>query len=312
MFFTEDKFFKGLRFVLALDQRNVALGEVVIQVINEDIIPELQTRKAREPDEGKQEELQKEIDIWKKYGNKSKKEGRSWNVEAVKVIGNLGNAWGLTEQDKEEMAQQITSNFYTRPKLRNSLDFSRPDRKGGPIGLLQLFKHVIGQEARSYRDREIRKRQKEIQLQTEGVDILRTIKENRPSELDRKLIREVKRDMQKYVEKRLPKEEQKSLFNRWIELAEDKGPDKVNISKDIFPEWTVETGKSTSSGDAYFKKIKNLIVKYLREEQDIHLNKAQLKKLKVSHSVADRFIRQKIASWILELVNARRNQFAQL
>jgi hypothetical protein len=90
-------------------------------------------------------------------------------------------------------------------------------------------------------------------------------------------------------------------------LAEDVGPDKVNLSKDVFPKWAEQTGKGSTMMDRNWKEVKNHIIDYLEKEQDIHLSKSQKNRLKVSQVVATMFMRKRFADWMLELVNARRS-----
>ena len=111
MFFMQDRFFRGLRLVLALDPGRVALGEVVIDAIENEYIPELEKKLEREPDEGKQAEIQELMGVWSDYANRNSSQGRSWNVEGVKVLSNMGNKWGLSESEKEKARPAVLMDF---------------------------------------------------------------------------------------------------------------------------------------------------------------------------------------------------------
>ena len=140
----EDRFFKGLRFVIALSPNKVALGEVALDVIQRNIIPELQKDQKRAKDEKKKEAIQKEIDEWKVWGDRRTPEGKSWNVEATKIVGSIGKTLFLTESQKEDVAQDVVNEFYRRnltKKLANST--------GGPKGMMRLFKDIIVKETKS-------------------------------------------------------------------------------------------------------------------------------------------------------------------
>jgi hypothetical protein len=266
----------------------------------------LKANKAKESDERKREKIQKEIEVWEKHGDRSKKEGRDWNIEAVKVIGNLGNTWNFSEQDKEEMAQHIASNFYSRPNLRNSLDFSRPDRKGGPTGLLKLFKIIIGKEALNYRNREWSKRQQDIPLETEeGRGIGRTLKDVGESDFERMDEEEFKREMDKAMLRKLPKKDDKLLYKMWRKVSDKKGPGGVNFSKDIYPEWGELTGKTSSAMDMKWKKMKKMVMDFYIKAEGRQPSKRVLKRLKISEVVADDFMRRRFATWMLEIARWR-------
>jgi hypothetical protein len=216
MFFTKDNFFRGLRLILALDQDKVMLREVLVDVIERGKIPELQTKKAREPDEGKKEELQKEIDIWKTYADRNSSQSRSWANDLTAQIGAIGNSYGFSESNKEEMAQDIVGKFYLRPNLRNKLIKS----EGGPTGLLKLFKTIVRGEAKNFH-RKLRSEQRtdgvkglrptDVALHDDGGVLIRDVADRAESELDRQMIREVKRDMSKWVNSKIRKPWRKML-----------------------------------------------------------------------------------------------------
>lgn len=315
MFFTRDRFFRGLRLVLALDPNKVAIGEVVVDAIEKEYLPQLVDQFEREPDEGRRAEIQNLIDLWSDYANRMAPQGRSWNSEATKVIVNVGNKVGKSEAQKEELAQAVAVRFYTRPKLKRFIENYDPAR--GPIGLMKAFKRAVGQEAlhlvrleRGERvDPETGERtftRKTVPLQTDEGGLIETLGDPRETELTRREIKETRREMAKWVRRRLTAEPARVLFDMWQKTAEDKGPDNVNFSRDIYPAWNEETGKSSSLMDKYWKKIKGLIVEYLEEEEGIRLGPRTLKKLKVSQRVARGFWRRRFATWMLEVVRVRR------
>jgi len=313
MFFIRDRFFRGLRLVLALDPSRVAIGEVVVDAIENEYLPELVDQLEREPDEGRRARIQNLIDVWSGYANRSSQQGRSWNVEGVKVISNVGNKVGKTESQKEELAQAVTVRFYTRPKLRGFIERYDPAR--GPIGLMRQFKKVVGQEALSLvrleRGEQVDPetgersfRRKTVPLETEEGGLIDVLHDTRETELTRREMKETKRDMAKWVEKRLSAKPAKVLFRMWHDIAEERGPDKVNFSKDIYPSWHEVTGKKSSLMDKYWKKIKRLIVEYFLEEEGWDLGPRTKKNLKISQRVASSFWRPRFASWMLEVARA--------
>jgi hypothetical protein len=305
MFFAKDKFLSGLRVVLALDPSRVALGEVVIDAINNEYIPELTTMYNKETDERKKEDIAEMIEVWEDYGDRTSSNGRKWNKVGIIQVNRVGNAWHLGESAKEDLAQDLAGRFFgadpSRKKLRNFIIEYDPMK--GPNHLLGKFSKAIYQEGIHMMRLALPKQMKNVSLDVpEGVG--ETLKEIKETDLDRYEINEFKKEMAKWVRRKLQKKEQKMLFDMWLGLAEDKGAANVNFSRDIYPEWGEATGKSSSSMDGYWKLIKQTIVDFLREE-GMRPSKKLLKNLKVSHAVARSFIRRRISEWLLELAKQR-------
>jgi hypothetical protein len=296
--------------LLALSPSRTALGEVVIDAIENEFLPNLKNELAREDDEGKRRKLEDLIELWEKYGDRRGK-GKVWAEDGLKVLSSLANQ--LTESEKEDLASDVTAMFYTRPSLRKPiLDH---DPKDGIDALRKTFKlKVRGAVLDILRTQFKKMRQERLDVDPEegGIGIQ---PEAGPSEeeweLEAAKIREVKRAMSSWVMRKLKKKEQQLLFKMWMSIAEKEGPD-VNWSRDIYPAWQDMTGKSTSSGEAYKGVIMQLVVDWLEDVYKQPMSKRQKRKLKVSEMVFDRFWMPRFAAWMLEVYHGRRSMLARV
>lgn len=305
MFFKNDRFFKGLRLMLALDPRRIAIGEVVIDVIQENFIPDLKERIGREADDEKREELELQLEEWERYGNRRTPEGFSWNEEGAKIIKSVANKFRLSDSQAEELALDVTSRFYTREKFSNFLLKYNYDK--GPDGLMKLFKKGIGQEAITQMRKKV-KELKQLSLDSHAPHDDREMYDQKGTldvAFDRYLIKDTKKHMAQWVSRELKAKPAKLLFKQWLEKAEREGPDNVS-QRDLYETWGKDTGLSDSSMDNYWKEVKRKIVEFLEEEEGVNIGRGIKKKLKLSsEEIANKFIRRRLASWVLELYRGR-------
>jgi len=312
---TEERFLRGLRLVLAFDGRHlvalnanrIALGVVVTDNIERIIIPKLQKELDSERDEGKQEEIVRQIELWEKYADDSTPEGKSWNIEAAKVVAAQAHKFKLPANDAEDLANDIASEFYTNPRLASIFD--KFDIDTGPLGLSRAFKKAVGNWALDVLKKEsIRSQKTPVSLNAPTTDEGGTIGDVVPdvsiSELDRSEFKEHLRGLTRHVFKKLNNDNAELLFSLWLEKAEDVGPDKVNFSRHIYPEWTESTGKSKALMDNHWKKIRELMRDYY---QDTYARRASVpQQSKIANVVAVMFWRQRFAAWMLAPYLGRR------
>lgn len=296
MFFMSDRFFRGLRLVLALESKNVVVGEVVLDIIENEYLPALQDALLRTQDESESRELQDLFGVWEQYGDRRSK-GSIWNEKATQIISAVGNKFRMSESQKEDMAGDAAALFYTRPKGRKAL--LAYDYMKGPEGLMKLFNTIVTRMAMDIARKAAKRHETEIEQPERIMDVSET-------DLTRAEIKETKREMAKWVMNKLPSKSSKLLFRMWQKIAEKRGPEKVNFDKDIIPEWTELTDRSNAAAYREWKKIKQLIVDYLRDVEGLELGPRALRKLKVADRVASTFWRRRWASWMLEILRARR------
>lgn len=301
MFFMEDRFFKGLRLIIALDPNKVALGEVVLDIIQREVLPKLNTDKKRAKSDKEKESIQEEIDEWEIWGDRRTPEGRSWNTEAAKIVGSIGKTLFLTESQKEDVAQDIVSSFYGRDqKLLKKLALST----GGPEGMMSFFKRMIIDKTRdivrAMRKTNIQKDRLIVPLETDERD-LKDVLHKTETDLTKEELQSMRKDMKKWVKPKLSKQG-RILFDMWWKEAEKVGPEKVNFSK-IRPIWIKRSG-ATNLSDNWIR-IKKQMAKYLKEVEGLDLSPRAKRKLKISEVIATNFIRRRFATWMLEIARAR-------
>jgi hypothetical protein len=300
---------RSLRLFLALEPDRTALGEIVLDAIENQYIPELEKRLEREPDEGKKRKLERLIDVWEKYGKRNTTQGRSWAKEAAAIVASIcrkafkNNVESITE----DIASDVTSLFYTRPASRAK--FMNFDPEDGPSELMKMFKI----EVRDHTKDSIRTVWKDLQHQRldappeEGG--IGDPEDTREDELELYELRDLWDNMSKWVSRHLRDKKTKSFFNIWSKQIREKGGfHNVNLVKDVLPTWKEANGITTKWGNmaGHVKKIRQLMAKYLMEVEKKKLNKQTLKNIGLTARVAETYWKPRLAAWLLEVYRARR------
>lgn len=292
-------FFKELRLMLArelgarIQPEDIAIGEVVMDKINSDFIPELEDKLSKEDDERKREELQNLISIWGEYGDRRNPLSKVWNEIAAHEIANV--FWGVDDAVAEDAAQTIAMQAIQR----NWLD--RFDMNKGPERMRAFWRKVIFNQARNQQEIYFRKNPKDS-LDEEGTP--EPVQDY--SELEKLINRETRIDLGRYVHQRAKQDVQRDMYDMWQDLALEQGASKVDKKHDIFPILMDRYGVKSTRLKQHWKKVRELIVEYFKEELGIVIPTRVEKRLfrgSEELSVADRIAVQRyrrlMAAWIL-------------
>ena len=305
MSFTNDRFFRSLRIMLAFNANRIALGEVAIDFIESYILPKMETEYRRESDAGRLDEIGEQIEMWKKYAKRNTPQGKSWNNEAAKVVSSQARKFGFNDGEAEDLANEIASEFYTKPYMSKSLQRFNEDT--GPLGLMKLFKKVISDRAVDiFRKQSLNNRNVSLQSPIgEDGQLGDLLPSTNISELDRSEIEEVKDDMARWMQNNLSGDTL-ALFNLWLNLTQHKDPSRINWSKDLLPTFEESTGNGETMFNRHKKKMMLKMVEYLEDEVGIDVGPRTLKNLKLAAAVVGRnFWRRRFASWVLAPRHAR-------
>lgn len=297
------QFFASLRNILAIRQGQISLADVVIDAIENKILPEIQDKYEEEDDIGKKEEIEEQIEMWEDYANESR-EGKIWNKEGAKVVSHISQKYDIPDREAEDIANEIAAEFYANDRMRSIFDDFDIDT--GPIGLLKLFKKTVANAARDILKKRQREQERDVSMQTptegdegDSGELGDFIEDAKEGDLERKEIEEVREDLARWMRKEL-KDDQKLLFNMWFELSEDKDPGKIRWYNDIFPQWHEQTGKGKTMLDRHKKEIYQKIIEYFKNELNFDVGHRTLENLHLASAVTKRFWRCKFAQWMLQ------------
>jgi hypothetical protein len=200
-----DRFFTEIRTMLAreygarLQTKNSAMGEVVINKINTDFIPDLTKKLEREDDPAEREKLEKVIELWREYGDKRNPLSRKWNTIATNEVADTFRS--LDDAEAEDAAQNIAKMAWERDWIMQSGRFS-PEQ--GPVALQKHWRGIVRRKSKDEFAKFIKtldKSRKVPSTTEEGYDIV----QQQPvvyTELEKMINREVRYDLARYVHER--------------------------------------------------------------------------------------------------------------
>ena len=111
-------FFASLRRFFALNADKVSAGAVVTDAIDREYIPALKRLIINEENPDEKEQLEEALKLWEDAASSDRK----WNeAAALAVGGQVEGSAGFSAQTAEEIAQDITVGFYSKPGWRKWL-----------------------------------------------------------------------------------------------------------------------------------------------------------------------------------------------
>jgi hypothetical protein len=178
--------------------------------------------------------------------------------------------------------------------------------EGGPLALNKLWMSMV-QDRVKWRIRQTQAHHREKPFyhketeEGEALDPVDQIPDTR--ETDHRNLDQIYKDMSTYVRSRLHNPKFVSIFNKWLEIAFEKGPDRVDMKKDVYAPLVAEgldTGYS-SFYEQWLHNIRPLMKSFLQKEQIGRISADVRSKLKVSsvEIIAYEEYRRRLSSWIL-------------
>lgn len=305
--------FAALKMLIA--ETGSSLGSIAFKVIRTDFIPRLE--KSLKSGEGDTDKVQKALDSWQPY-MEGKGESGEWEKIARSVLKFQSRRFKLGDTADDDIEQEAVIEFLTNPKVKAV--FRSFDPIGGPEAFKKYWSDVV--EKLTYRmARNMKRHGLEHHFGTRiedaenpAVDDLAAPKDF--SDIDAKVMRDIEAEMDQYVKKALAgKAAALMVYEKWMELAEEKGPDEITFSRDIEPQVIEELGKkgkenSHGTVSGAYQQMGRVIAKFFKEERDmpipsrlkehLRISKAEsIKGLSVAERLAYSEYRRRLAAWVL-------------
>lgn len=300
-------FFTGLRRVLIANSK-VSLGAVAKDVIENLILPQIDEMLDNESlSEKQRDNLEENKEIWLQYANLNGA-GAVFNKAGISSVYSAAMKYNIRDpRSIEELANDVAGVFYSSYSEGIPAKFRHFKDKAdfiaqGPESFIKFFRNAVKQSAGDILIKQHlhsdKLRSMNAPLGEDGGEVGDLIGDNSVS--DDNEIMEVKNDMRGWIMRKISGDEHaKTLFEIWMELADDQGSPDVNWSKEVFPIFYKKTGMSSGKMNILKKELLGLMVRYFREVQKTPLSPRVLKNLKVASVVASNFIRIKLATWMI-------------
>lgn len=312
-------FFASLRRMLAyVDLERMNLGAVAQQFITDEILPRLEKKLAVARTDNDKARIGALIEEYGKYANPRNPEGKIYSKTAANIVRTLAQRAKLGEDETEDLMQKLALDFFQPLRaggndLRDVL--TKFDEMGGPLALNRLWMHVVDLRTR-YHIREVIRLYKEktydLRENEEGEELDPISQVPAPSRVDEGYIQQVMKDLSEYIHSKVKNPKIVEIFDRWFELAQEKGADKVDMKHDVFMPMTEEgrlsiirkgvpTNTTYSTFNEQWIGVKRLIVQFFEKElggevvpkikRVLHLSSAEI--------LAYEEFRRRLAVWML-------------
>lgn len=303
------EFFASLRVFLAhIDLEGLNLGVVAHQMIKDEFIPRLQKRLAEAKTDNESERIQSLIAEFEKYSNPKNSESKIYSRTAASVVRTIATRSKVGEDDMEDLMQQLAVDFFQPLHARGrSLmgDMMKFDEMGGPLALNKFWMSVVDFRTK-FRIRELQRKYQEKTISrpdgddSEYSDPISNV--TAPTPIDESYIRQVMKDLVSFIHKKLKNPEAAGMFDRWMEVAQTKGPSRVDMKHDVF-QYLADQGYEASARtmEGWWPEIKRLIVRFFDTELEGQVSDQVRKMLRVGsvEIIAYEEFRKRLARWML-------------
>ena len=310
------RIFAALRVMFAVEREFKVLGSVVLDAIEKVIIPELQGMAAKEENPDMKMKYEALIGDYREYAKSDE-----FEQIAKKTILTQAKKYQMGGQDIADAAQNIASNFYTKPTWMASFESPRFDPRKGPVALKHHWATIATQQAMA-EFREIyrkRARQAPVPLNDEGESMgdsysnlpSPSIETEEDEKRKQELLNEMYYEMKEYVENNAHRygfleKLIVRVMQRWLVMVQKKT--NVDFQSDIVIPVTKNLesrGLEAPSRSAFYeakKAFMELVDKYLKS-RGIRMTDVVRDRLHFSSEeriTADMF-KAKLARWVLSI-----------
>jgi len=326
------RFFASLRRFFARDMAKEVFTAVIADIIKTRILPKVKKMEKRAKG-AKKQKLTALRELYEKYGNERSSEARLFGQTGAEVLGNAMRRFDIPASDKPDLIQNIALAFYRdeplkievpdpsarggRKKLRTiSTPFTTSFKKvfdkfkveDGPVAMNHFFGHILKKHF-MWMLRDIKKELLKPRLQQpmggpEGESL--TLQDVTPApqgetELDREFMRDVFRDLRKYIHRKFNKPVMRDMFDTWLELAITEGADRVVMKKDVYPVIGEKYEIKEKWMHVMWMDIKRAMLSFFEEEMNMKVTDSVRKKLHLSSVDAITYgeFRRRLAVWVL-------------
>lgn len=308
--------FAAIRTALRLGEE---LGEVAIDIIKEEIIPEMDRliAEARRPRDV--EELTKVRDLWVQYSDEKSPDSKFWrNIAAQALKSGMGKFDAFANQ-VDEVESRIAYKFLRRSgSYMNTIAKMVSQATDGPVksggywsgtvhtAVLREFTHLYDKsDEKHFPGGQVQNIQDE---EGEEVNILEQLKAPRSTtNTDLQAMKDLKEALDKVIETKFKDEPvAMAIYRIWMQLAESKGADAINFKQDIerpVAEIMKKQKIPASKNTIHYAKIelRKAIVSFFERVENRRLRLKFKQSLKLAESLAYEDYFRKLASWVLEL-----------
>jgi hypothetical protein len=304
-------FFAGLRRVLAYtDLERMHLGSMVHEFIRGEVIPRLRKSLAAAKTDTEKDLFMRLIEEYETYSNPSKTESKIYDKTAANIIRTLAQRSNMGDEAMEDLSMQIAQDFLEDRGDVNYLHtglvrFFAKSETQGPLELNKLWMSIVDMRTRWRIRIEKRHHQEkpfDYRQNDEGEELDPVSQVPAPSEVDESYVRQVMKDLVSFMHRSMKRPEFRDMFDRWMEMAQEKGAAKVDMKHDVFPYlrdkgWDV-TNPAMSS---WWLEVKRYIVKFFEQELEGEVSDQVKKMLRISavEVLTYETFRRRLAAWIL-------------
>jgi hypothetical protein len=303
------RFFASLRRFLAYtDLERMNLGTLAHQMIQSEYIPRLKRRLRKARTDSEKEQIEALISEFEKFSDPRTPESKIYDKTAANIVRTWAQRSRMGDEEMEDLMQQLAVDFFKplRAKGEDLRDTMKKfDEMGGPIGLNKFWMHVVDLRVKYH----IRETQRKYQEKTidpgegeEGEERDPISQIPAPSVVDEGYVRQVLKDLVVFMHKHLKKREMVKIFDRWMEVAQEKGAEKVNLKKDVFG-YLLDKGMDANPATMgwWFLEVKNTMIDFLKQELGGEILGPVKRLLRVSSAeiLAYEEFRRQFAAWML-------------
>jgi len=311
------EFFAVLRKEIFRVASNVVIGVIARDAIRDVYLPEIQKKIDKAKKESEKAKLQDLYDEYAEYADRSKK-GHEFDRAAAAAIRQTLKAFGGSEQDMDDVAQETVANLYGVGARRSQAwkkAVSKFDPlKNHPKQFLSYFTTVVSTRARSvWRDMSGGVKSERNKMRTvpivddEGGNIDIPTTKVELNEFDESWMRDTLRDMTRYVMRKLGKPWVKEMFKRWMKFVIDGEAESVNFTKDIIKPMMESDEDSYPGTPSMYRRTWKGVVEHMVDYFEkvltpplILTDRAKKKILKISaDKVAAEEYRIRFSRWML-------------
>ena len=137
------KIFAAFRRLFAIDRTFKALSAIVGDAINKLIIPALQKMSDNTEVIDEKVKLEALMGEYREYADPRSSKNEEFAVIAERVITTFMRKYSRGQQEADDVAQQIASNFYSKTTWMESFESPRFDARRGPVELKHYWSNII-------------------------------------------------------------------------------------------------------------------------------------------------------------------------
>jgi hypothetical protein len=291
--------FAALKVLIA--RTGSSLGTVALSVIRDDFIPRLSKQANDEDNPAKQDEMRETLKLWNVYADEKTHESKTWEAIALKTINDTIRKFHLSQDSADDIEQDVAVKMFSESRMEGI--FKKFNPADGPMAFMSHWKTVLFNMT-MIAARDFYRQEPEHQFGLRDVDV-EVSSPKQLTELDEQTMSEVKAGLDRFIAQRLSDDPAAIMeYKMWMVLAEQKGADEINFSKDIQPrvERLLKDKKLPHSHGTItnaWRLVVKTIVQYFEDELNVPISHQMKRQLKLAERLAYSEFRRRLAAWVL-------------